>query len=413
MSQTLKIKTLGTQGDGIAETDAGPAYVAFALPGEVVEAAGSGKRLALQTVREISPDRIPPACLHFGACGGCSLQHLQRDKYLEWKANRVTSALQREGVDIEPEPIVACEPQSRRRAVFSARNLVSGSAFGFNEAAGNTIIDIAECPVLVPEITAAFPHLRTLAALLGKTSKPARMAVGATDSGLDVDISGLDTISDKLRREIAALAVGNGFARVSIEGEIIIEPRKPIVAFGEISVAPPPGGFLQATVDAEAAMAALVCDHLAKAKRVIDLFSGSGTFALRLARSSVVHAVESEAQALSALDTAFRFATGLKTVTHERRDLFRRPVTALELKKFDGLVFDPPRAGAEDQARAIAKSDIRLVAAVSCNPVTLARDLRLLIGGGYRLKSVTPIDQFLWSPHVEAVALLEKPRRRP
>ncbi len=160
-------------------------------------------------------------------------------------------------------------------------------------------------------------------------------------------------------------------------------------------------------------MARLVCEHLGKARRVIDLFAGSGTFALRLAKSAVVHAVEQDANALAALDIGFRFANGLKTVTHERRDLFRRPVTPMELKRFDGLVFDPPRSGAEDQARAIAKSDIRQVAAVSCNPTTLARDLSILVSGGYRLKSVTPIDQFLWSPHVEAVALLEKPRRRP
>ena len=159
-------------------------------------------------------------------------------------------------------------------------------------------------------------------------------------------------------------------------------------------------------------MARLVCGQLGKAKHVIDLFAGSGTFALRLAKSSMVHAVEQDRAALAALDIGFRFARGVKTVTHERRDLFRRPVTPMELKRFDGLVFDPPRSGAEDQARAIAKSDVRQLAAVSCNPVTLARDLSILIGGGYRLNSVTPIDQFLWSPHVEAVALLEKPRRR-
>lgn len=413
MSRTLKIDKLGAQGDGIADTDTGPVFVPFSLPGETVEVVGSGKRLALQAVRETSPDRISPACTHFGACGGCSLQHLEHGMYLEWKHDRVASALKRAGIDIEPEPIIACEPQTRRRAVFSARNLAAGPVLGFNEAAGNTIVEVTECPVLVPEITEALPRLRALAALFGKASKPIRMTVSAAKFGLDVDISGVEAVSDKIRREMSAFAVEAGFARVSVDGEIIIEPRKPTVTFGETTVALPTGGFLQATAETESEMANLVCNHLAKAKRIIDLFAGSGAFALRLARSSVVHAVESEAQALSALDTGFRFASGLKTVTHERRDLFRRPVTALELKKFNGLVFDPPRAGAEDQACAVAKSDVRHVAAVSCNPVTLARDLKILIDGGYRLRSITPIDQFLWSPHVEAVALLERPKRRP
>ncbi|TIP90357.1 MAG: class I SAM-dependent RNA methyltransferase, partial [Mesorhizobium sp.] len=182
--------------------------------------------------------------------------------------------------------------------------------------------------------------------------------------------------------------------------------------FGDIAVAVPPGAFLQATEAAEQAMADIVGRHLARAKKIADLFAGCGSFALRLAAKSEIHAVEGDAAALLALDRAFRFASGLKRVTSERRDLFRRPLTFKELNAFDGIVFDPPRAGAEDQSKQIARSDVPLVAAVSCNPVTLARDLRILIDGGYALKSVTPIDQFLWSPHVEAVALLEKPRRR-
>jgi 23S rRNA (uracil1939-C5)-methyltransferase len=182
--------------------------------------------------------------------------------------------------------------------------------------------------------------------------------------------------------------------------------------FGDVPVALPPGIFLQATAEAEQAMAGLVGQHFSRAKRVADLFSGCGSFALRLAARAEVHAVESDAAALAALDRGFRYATGLKKLTVEKRDLFRRPLTFKELAAFDGVVFDPPRAGAEDQAKQIAKSDVPFVAAVSCNPVTLARDLAILLAGGYRLKSVTPLDQFLWSAHVEAVALLEKPRKR-
>jgi 23S rRNA (uracil1939-C5)-methyltransferase len=198
---------------------------------------------------------------------------------------------------------------------------------------------------------------------------------------------------------------------LSIDGDIVIEPRKPVVMFDGVAVAPPPGAFLQATFFAEQKMADLVRVHLGKARRIADLFAGCGSFSLRLARTAEVHAVEGDASQLGALDRAFRGSPGLRRVTPERRDLHRRPLTARELAGFDGLVFDPPRAGAEDQSKQIARSSIPLVAAVSCNPQTLARDLSILVEGGYVVRSVTPIDQFLWSPHVEAVALLEKPRK--
>ena len=192
----------------------------------------------------------------------------------------------------------------------------------------------------------------------------------------------------------------------------MLEARKPILRFGAASVVMPPAGFVQATAPAEAAMAGLVMDHFAGAKRTADLFAGMGTFALRLAATSEVLAVESDKATLAALDLAARQTPGLRRVIAERRDLYRRPLTPKELGAFDGVVFDPPRAGAEEQALHIAASTVPRVAAVSCAPATLARDLRILIEGGYRLLSVVPIDQFLWSPHVEAVALLEKPRKR-
>lgn len=238
------------------------------------------------------------------------------------------------------------------------------------------------------------------------------MTVTTTASGLDVAVDDAGRLSDAARLKVSDFAGRAGFARLSVGGEVIVEPRRPVVMFGEIAVAPPPGAFLQATAEAETAMAALVMQHLSGSKRIADLFAGSGTFALRLAADAEVHAVESDAAALAALDRAFRFTTGLRKVTTEKRDLFRRPLVVKELDRFDGLVFDPPRAGAEDQVKQIARSAIPKVAAVSCNPVTLARDLAILVAGGYRVTGVTPIDQFLWSPHVEAVALLEKPKRR-
>lgn len=412
MSKTVTISRLGARGDGIADTPDGPVYVPFTLPGEVVATSGKGERRLVEEIVTPSPDRMSPACRHFGRCGGCALQHMAPAAYREWKGQRVAEALARAGINKAPEPLVACEAGSRRRAVFSARNTEAGPVLGFNEAASHAIVAIAECPVLETSIVDALPRLRDLVAIFGKTAAPVRLTVTASDAGLDIDLAGAGRPADRTLRKIADFALQAGFARVSADGEIVIEPRKPAIAMGDAEVALPPGGFLQATAAAEDAMAALVSSHLKKAKRVADLFAGSGAFALRLAPNSMIHAVEHDAAALAALDRGFRFGRGLKTVTTERRDLYRRPLTPTELRRFDGLVFDPPRAGAEAQARTIARSAIRRVAAVSCNPATLARDLAILLDGGYRLESVTPIDQFLWSPHVEAVALLEKPPAR-
>ncbi|WP_292131965.1 RNA methyltransferase, partial [Mesorhizobium sp.] len=316
------------------------------------------------------------------------------------------------GIDCEIGELVACAPRSRRRVVLAARRTETGMLLGFNRHLSPEIISISECPISLPEIVAALGPLKALAGLICATTKSFRMAVTVTASGLDVAAHDPGKLGEHQRRIASNFVIAQGFARLSIDDEIVIEPRKPVVMFGSVAVAVPPGAFLQATEAAEQTMAEIVGGHLKRAKKVADLFAGCGSFALRLAAKSEVHAVEGDAAALSALDRGSRFATGIKRVTGERRDLFRRPLTFKELNAFDGLVFDPPRAGAEDQSKQIARSDVPFVAAVSCNPVTLARDLRILIDGGYSLKSVTPIDQFLWSSHVEAVALLEKPKRR-
>jgi 23S rRNA (uracil1939-C5)-methyltransferase len=332
--------------------------------------------------------------------------------YLEWKRNKVVDAMKSLPLGAPVAAIVPCLPHSRRRAVFSARRTIAGPLLGYHRALSHEIIDIEENPILVREIEERLPLLRELAGRIATTGQPFHLTVTATDTGLDIAAAGSGALSDRERGEISAFVVNAGFARLAVDGEIIIEPRKPQIAFDGTIVVPPPGGFLQAVASAEQAMAALVTAHLEKAKRVADLFAGSGTFALRLARRSEVHAVEGDAASVAALDRGFRMGSGLKRVTTEKRDLFRRPLMFKELNAFDGLVFDPPRAGAEEQAKHIAKSEVQRVAAVSCNPTTLARDVAILVAGGYAVKSVTPLDQFLWSPHVEAVALLEKPRKR-
>ena len=410
MSTRFTIKRLGSQGDGVAETETGELFIPFTLPSEIVTAARERDRATLMAVLETSPLRIEPACRHFTECGGCAVQHLQADAYQQWKRDKVVHALK--GIAGDIGALVPCAPHTRRRVVLAARRADTGMLLGFHRHLSPEIIPIEECPISLPEIVAALDRLRSVADLVCATTKSFRMAVTVTGSGLDVAVYESGKLGENQRRVASNFVMANGFARLSIDDEIVIEPKKPVVMFGTVAVAVPPGAFLQATEAAEQTMADLVGGHLKRAKKVADLFAGCGSFALRLAAKSEVHAVEGDAAALSALDRGARFATGLKRVTGERRDLFRRPLTFKELNAFDGVVFDPPRAGAEDQSKQIARSDVPFVAAVSCNPVTLARDLRILMDGGYMLKSVTPIDQFLWSPHVEAVALLEKPKRR-
>ena len=412
MSTRLTVQRLGAQGDGIADTPRGPVFVPFALPGETVTAAINKDRADLIAVIEASPQRVEPTCRHFGTCGGCELQHLEEGAYRTFKRETVVTALRQRSLDVDVEGLIACPPASRRRVTWTALRTEAGMQLGYRKALSHEIVDIEEDPIAVPAIEGAIDLVRELAGVVCATQDAFRLAISATASGLDIAVSGAGEMSAARRQKATQFAIAKRLARLSFEGEIVVEPQKPQILIDDIAVNLPPGGFLQAVEVAELAMADLVIAHLRKAKKVADLFAGIGTFALRLARHSSVHAVEGEAAALAALDRAFRHAAGLKTITSERRDLARRPLTWKELNGFDGLVFDPPRAGAEDQARQIARSDIRYVAAVSCNPATLARDLSILVEGGYRLISVTPIDQFLWSHHVEAVALLEKPKKR-
>jgi len=412
MSTRLTVSRLGAQGDGIADTPGGPVFVPFALPGEIVTASINKDRADLIAVIEASSQRVEPPCRHFGTCGGCELQHLEDGAYRAFKRETVVTALRQRGLEVGVGDLIGCPPASRRRVTWTAQRTDAGMLLGYRKALSHEIVDIEEDPIAVPAIEGAIELVRELATVLCSTQDAFRLAVSATASGLDIAVSGAGEMSAARRQKATHFAIANRLARLSCEGEIVVEPQKPQILIDDISVNLPPGGFLQAVASAELAMADLVTGHLKKAKKVADLFAGIGTFALRLGRNSMVHAVEGEAGALAALDRAFRHAAGLKTITNERRDLTRRPLTWKELNAFDGLVFDPPRAGAEDQARQIARSDIRYVAAVSCNPATLARDLSILVEGGYRLLSITPIDQFLWSHHVEAVALLEKPKKR-
>lgn len=404
MSETIRIEALGAKGDGIG----GGTFVPFSLPGEDVAIERAGQRGRFLSVVHPSPERVEPPCPHFGACGGCDLQHASPALYAAFKRGLVTDAFERASLDAPVAPLVPCSPATRRRAVFTAVRAGPRILLGFHQSRSHRIEDLKTCLVVVPEIERALPLLRRLAAALIDRKRPLRLTVLSTGPGLDIAIEDSARLTEALRRPAVATAIEAGVARLTVAGETLIETARPALQVGRATVSPPPGAFVQAVAGAEEAMARLTLDHLQSAKRVVDLFCGVGTFTLRLAANAPAHGVESEAAALAALDLASRAAPGLKPVTSERRDLFRRPVTSKELDRFDGLVFDPPRAGAEAQAHQIASSKVARVAAVSCNSTTLARDAAILVAGGYRLLSVTPIDQFLWSHHVEAVALFER-----
>ena len=414
-AETVVIEKLGAQGDGVAPGRDGPVFVPFTLPGEEVTIARDKSSGTMLSLLRASPERVAPVCRHFGpdgkngTCGGCALQHLAAESYQTFKRNVVVEALSAQGLDCPVEPLVAAAPEQRRRATFSGRRTESGIVIGFSSPESHHIVEIEECPVLSPVVFSRLPALKLLAGILVSGTEPFRISVLASETGLDIDFTGIRPPSDK-RRQAATRAViaVKGIARLTFAGEIIVEPERPALEIAGTRIAPPAATFAQATTEAEAVMASLVTGHLTSCRNVADLFSGFGTFALRLAQKARVHAVEFDGPALAALDLAVRSRQGLKPVTSERRDLFRRPLMPRELAGFDGVVFDPPRAGAKEQAAELAQSKVAKVVAVSCNPATLARDLRLLVDGGYRVERVVPIDQFLWSPHVEAVALLTR-----
>lgn len=405
----LEIARMGARGDGEAETLDGVVHVPFTLPGETANVAVAGHKGSVMSLLVPSPERVSPSCRHFESCGGCSLQHWHHGPMLEWKRHLVADALAKRGIDATVQPTIGSEPGQRRRVTLSVRSEHGRVQTGFNAAHSHDIVEISECPVASPALVAAFPDMRELARLLKVTREGGHVTLTETSTGLDVSFSGFEKLDDALRRKLSDFALRKHFARLSAGEDVIVERVRPTVDFGGVLVSPPPGGFLQASARIETAMSDVVTGHIAKAKNVADLFAGSGAFTFRIAKRSAVHAVEGDKSAVMALDRGRRGLQGLKAVTVEQRDLFRRPLTVAELKAYDAVVFDPPRAGAEEQAALLAKSSVRWVAAVSCNPATLARDLRLLIDGGYKLKGIAPFDQFLWSAHVEAVALLEKP----
>lgn len=410
---TVSIGEIGARGDGVAHADGREIFVPLTAPGDVALIEARGERGCLIELIEQSPNRAPPPCPHYGACGGCALQHVDEVFYRAWKRERVIEALARAGLgDVPVNDLVATPPATRRRATFAVRRLKGGVVLGFNERQSSNIVDLKKCLILHPDLLARLGGLRALAVSLGAPSFD--LAVTLCRNGLDIDITGarMEEPRGAALLKITDAATAAGCVRICINGEALITFEPPLIDFDGVAVTPPPGAFLQASKEGEAALIGLVRKGVGGARKICDLFAGCGSFALPLARSASLSAYDSDAGAIGALSVgaanAQRAGLAINPVRAEARDLFERPLQADELSSFDAAVFDPPRAGARAQAETLAASRVPLVIGVSCNPATFARDAALLVAGGYRLQEVTPVDQFVYSSHVELVGVFRK-----
>ena len=414
MDNLLTIDRVGGQGDGIAATPEGAVFAPLTLPGERIRAEVKDGRAEQIEIVEASPDRIAPVSPHYGDCGGCSLQHWASGPYLEWKREQVRLALAREGIETEIEATVASPAHSRRRIALHARRTPEGRVIlGFKARKSWRLVEVSECPVADPRLVAAFPALAKIAgAFLEHPKSAPTLHATWTLAGLDVDVTGVERKSGGLSRDrqMQAIRAANeaDLARLSLAGDTLVMARQPRIQFGPATVPIPAGGFLQAVPEAELAMTSRAVAAVKGAKKVADLFCGAGAFTFPLATVAPVLAADGSAAAIAGLKAGVGTAQGLRQITAEARDLFRRPLSPYDLKGVDAIVFDPPRAGAADQTAQIAGTKASVVVGVSCNPATFARDARTLIDAGFRLETVTPIDQFLWSAHVELVGVFRR-----
>lgn len=410
MRREVRIERLGDQGDGIAELDEpGPVYIPHSLTGETVAAEiGPDGRGRLLEVLQPSPQRREPICTHFGLCGGCTLQHWEWHSYLGWKRQRVADALAMQGIDTDcVEPVRAFGPHSRRRATFTVTKTSDKLRLGFRQASSHDIIDLRQCPIMLPEMEKLLPDLRIFLAQI-MADGDARLSLTRCANGVDMQIQPSKGRLKHFTPAHAAMAKTLGINRLMTHQDIIYSHVRPAIDFAGVRVELPAGAFLQASSEAESAIAELASNFFGKARKIADLFCGLGAFTFPLAKKGQVTAVEQDRTLLSALETAARHAQKLKPIVTLARDLMREPLSPQELKHFDGVLFDPPRAGAKAQASSLARSRVPKVVAVSCNPATFARDARLLSDGGFFIKRVVPIDQFVYSPHIELVAMFER-----
>jgi 23S rRNA (uracil1939-C5)-methyltransferase len=414
---TLDILEVGARGDGVAEEGGQRYFVAFTLPGETIEAEPLEKRgegIAAKLIEILAPSRHreTPPCAHFTVCGGCALQHWRRDAYTAWKVGLIERALKQHGVDAPTfEPPLLGVPSERRRVDFVVRRQGKRVLAGFHERSSARIVDVGTCVIARPTLTALLEPLRAVLAEVLPDGGAADAIANETDGGVDLLLRPHKrlTLSVDHRQKLVDLAERASLARLSwgdrTNPEPIVVRRPPILLLGEATIEPPAGAFLQATKRGEQAMREAVDAWAGDATKLADLFAGVG--ALSLGRTGRLALFESDKLSVAAVAAAARKIGGSR-VTAERRDLFRKPLLAQELDAFDAVVLDPPRAGAAAQVAEIAHSKLNRVVYASCDPGSFARDARALQDVGYRLEKLKPIDQFLWSGHVEMIALFVK-----
>ncbi|MFD2206291.1 23S rRNA (uracil(1939)-C(5))-methyltransferase RlmD [Kiloniella antarctica] len=416
----IEIKTLGARGDGVSDHDGKPVFVPMTLPGDrllvklVGERAGGLKAEILELQEQVA-DHVDPPCQHFGPCGGCTVQHASPEYYQRWKKDIVIQALRRKGFSGgEVADLIQIDAGTRRRAVFAAEARGKKIDLGFHERESHKVIDVKDCLILTSSLGQILPPMRELLkVLLGPDQAKADITVIDSKAGLDILIATDASLTLVGREAITAFSDANNIARFAwSRPKGIAEPvairDQPIQMFGDVPVLPPEGAFLQPSQEGQDILTKLVLDYLPDdVETVADLFSGCGTFTFPLSKRAHVHAIEGDERAIAALTSASRRNDTAHKVTTDCRDLVKDPVTADELLGGDCVVLDPPRTGAKEQCYELAQSDINTIIYVSCNPTTFARDAKILVESGYVLKEVTPVDQFVWSGHLEIVACFE------
>ena len=385
-----EIVRVAARGEGVA---ADGRHAALAAPGDVLNTDGS---------LTPGPHHQVPPCRHFPLCGGCQLQHLDDRAYAQFVTDRIAGALAAHGLKTEIRAPILSPPRTRRRATLHAEAKNGRIALGFTEQSSHLLVDIRECHILAPELFAVVAPLRTLLARL-RVKRRTDIQMTLCDQGVDL-LVGAKADGLAAAEAINAFCHAHGIARFAIDDglgpETRWEPDPVTVTLGGVPVPFPHGAFLQATADGEAALVAAVRDAVGRATTIADLFAGLGTFALSL--DGKVYAAEGARDAILSLKSAAA-RTG-RRVFADHRDLYRRPLTVEELNRFGAVVLDPPRAGARDQAAALAAARTPVIAYVSCNPNSFARDSQMICEGGYRLDWIQPVGQFRWSTHVELAA---------
>ena len=413
----LAVQRLGAWGDGIAEHGGEPVFLPFTVPGDRVRARlgarrGGGREGRVVEFLDTGKGRADPPCPHFGRCGACALQHLDPASYRAFKLGALRTVLERVGIDpglVQPLHVV---PPARRRTqvgLIRPRDPHLPALVGFRERFRHELVDLRECPVLEPGLLGVVCELRLVAGDLVPPGRTAEVILTRTDGGVDLLLETAERPGLPALEALAGFAESCDVARIvwrSPGEEILVVERRPVrIVLSGVAVPYPPGAFLQASKAAETIHVEEVLAGIGPCRPVLDLYAGLGTFTFALAAGGPVNAVEGDERAVTALARA---AAGQRGITVERRDLTRDPLPPEDLSIYAGAVFDPPRAGAARQAAALAASALATVVAVSCRPATFARDAALLITSGFRLERVAPVDQFVWTPHLELVALFRR-----